>query len=250
MLKAQDISFAYHAHNPVLQHVSAEIVPGSFLAILGVNGCGKSTFLSCLTHMLKPKSGYVYLNDQSLTHISRSTRAQNIAFVEQHSHAGQLTVFDAVLLGRKPYISSAPKPEDLQVVSEVLDHLGLAEYSLRSISELSGGEYQKVMLARALSQDTPVLLLDEPTNNLDPANQQSVMRELRLIADTRNCAVAAVLHDINLALQYCDRFMLMANGRVYSYGGKETITQQSIYDVYGLKADIIYHNNHPYVIAC
>ena len=166
----------------------------------------------------------------------------------QHSHAGRLAVYDAVLLGRKPLIKSAPTEADLAVVDEVLKKLGLTDFALRYVDELSGGEYQKVVLARAFVQQTAVLLLDEPTNTLDPANQQEVMRVVRAAVDESGIAAAAVLHDVNLALRYCDRFLMLKDGRVAALGGPDIVTEESVRLVYGMETDVIEHRGRKVVI--
>ena len=143
---------------------------------------------------------------------------------------------------------AAPTQEDIEVVDKMVDRMGLAPYALRYVDELSGGEYQKVILARAFVQQTDVLLLDEPTNNLDPANQQEVMRVVREEVDNRGIAAAAVLHDINLALRDCDRICMIQQGRVAALGGHEVVTQASIKDVYGIDADILEHEGHRIVV--
>lgn len=240
-LEAQNVAFSYTRNRAVLEQVSAEVTSGSFLAILGVNGCGKSTLLSCMDDLLRPNSGAVLLAGKDVSRIKREERAEKISLVAQHSHANRLTVYDAVLLGRKPRMNGAPTEEDLHIVDGVLEDLGLSAYALRYADELSGGEYQKVMLARAFAQQTDVLLLDEPTNNLDPANQQEVMRLVRREADVRGLAAAAVLHDVNLALRFCDRFLMLKDGRVAAVGGLEVVTEEMIELVYGMAVDIIEH---------
>lgn len=248
MLEAHGLHFAYRAGSPILQGVDIDLAPGSFLAILGVNGCGKSTLLSCLTGAAKPASGQVLLDGAPLGQVHRLDRARKVAFVAQHSHANRLTVYDAVLLGRRPHMQGGPSKEDRQIVENALERLGLAKCELRYTDELSGGEYQKMVLARAFVQRADTLLLDEPTNNLDPANQQEVMREVRDEVDGRSIAAAAVLHDINLALRYCDRFLFLADGRVDAVGNQDIVTPEQIERIYGMKSDVIEHRGRRLVV--
>ncbi len=152
----------------------------------------------------------------------------------QHSEGGRLTVFDSVLLGRKPYIKINPTKEDLTVVEKAIKRMGLESFSLRYVDELSGGELQKVMLARALAQEPDVLLLDEPTSNLDIYNQCEVMRVIKEIAVSDNILVILVIHDINLAVRYCDRFIFVKEGQIYDFGGEEVINPFNIKNVYGI----------------
>lgn len=239
ILEARDIAYAYTSQTQILEKISASIEPGSFLAILGVNGCGKSTLLSCLDDIIRPQKGEVLLDDAPLSEYSREERATKIALVAQHSHAHGVTVYDALLLGRKPYIKAAPTDEDFAIVDRVIDELGLGPLALRYLDELSGGEHQKVVIGRALVQQTGVLLLDEPTNNLDMANQIEVMELVSKAAHEQHIACAAVLHDINLALRYCDRFLMLKDGNVRASGGREIITKETIEDVYDVSIDLI-----------
>lgn len=249
MLEARNIEFSFSRTRPLLHDVSLKIEPGTFTAILGQNGCGKSTLLSLMTAARTPSKGEVLLNGVPVAKVDRRERARKIAFVSQHSHANRLTVFDSVLLGRRPFMDSAPTPEDRAIVAQVLDKLGLGDYSLRYLDELSGGEYQIVVLARAFVQQTSILLLDEPTNNLDPANQQEVMRLVRNEVEQRNIGAAAVLHDINLALRYCDKFLFIKDGTVDAYGDIDIVTPEQVERVYEMKVDIIDHAGRKVMIA-
>lgn len=248
MLEARDVHFSYRAGTPILAGVDVDVRPGSFLAILGVNGCGKSTLLSCLTGAARPLSGQVLLDGVPLGRVHRLERARKVAFVAQHSHANRLTVYDSVLLGRRPHMQGAPSQEDHRIVLDTLKRLDLARCELRYTDELSGGEYQKMVLARAFVQQAETLLLDEPTNNLDPANQQEVMREVRAEVDRRGIAAAAVMHDINLSLRYCDRFLFLKDGAVDAVGGMEVVTAAQVKRVYGMDCEIIEHRGRRLVV--
>lgn len=247
-LEARDVGYAYGKGDPVLKDITAQIVPGSFLAILGMNGCGKSTLLSCLDDMLRPQKGVVTLAGRELSDYSRDERARHVALVAQHSHANGVTVYDALLLGRKPYVKAAPNEDDYAVVDRVIEELELGPLALRYLDELSGGEHQKAVIARALVQDTEVLLLDEPTNNLDMANQVEVMELVSHIAHEHGVACAAVLHDINLALRYCDRFLVIKNGTVLAAGGPETMTKEVIEEAYETHVELIEHEGTRLVV--
>lgn len=139
--------------------------------------------------------------------------------------------------------------EDHAIVASTLERLGLADYALRFMDELSGGECQKVVLARAFAQRTEILLLDEPTNNLDPANCHEVMAAVRDEVDERGVAAAAVMHDINLALGYCDRFLFLKDGKADSLDGAESVTSERIKRIYGLESEIIEADGRRFVMA-
>lgn len=254
MIEACGIDFSYKGSRTVLQDVGACVRSGEFMAILGNNGVGKSTFLYCLNRILKPDSGTVLVGSEDMGQgrdvrgLARNELAREIALVAQHSHAGRLTVFDSVLLGRKPYIGMVPTDNDLGIVQDVLERLDLTGLALRYVDELSGGEYQKVVLGRALAQKTDVLLLDEPTNNLDPANQLEVMGNVRRVVDSDGIAAVAVMHDLNLSVRYCDTFVFLKGGRVYAHGGPETVNPRTIREVYGMDADVIEHNGRKVIV--
>lgn len=160
--------------------------------------------------------------------------------MEQHNEASQLTVFDAVLLGRKPYIKMEPSEEDIEIAQKAIGRMELESYALRYVNELSGGELQKVVLARALTQQPDVLLLDEPTASLDIYNQHEVMRTVSEIAKKDNILVIVVIHDLNLAVRYCDRFMFVKDGEVYCYGDSSVLTDEVVSEVYRVPVKI--HN--------
>jgi len=164
MITVKNLSFSYK--EPVLNDLNFEAKEGEVIFILGPNGSGKTTLLRCIAGILKPK-GAVLIENMSLNDFSRKELAKRIAYVPQRGDTGFLTVFDVILLGRKPYMGFGPSYEDYRIVKEVISLLNLERLAFRRINELSGGELQKVMIARALAQKPRILLLDEPTNNLE-----------------------------------------------------------------------------------
>lgn len=249
MIEVKDISFSYgHGERVILDKVGFTLQPGQCMAILGNNGVGKSTLLKCMDRILKPSSGSVVIDGIDVLSVSRLELAKKLAYVPQSCNASHTMVFDAVLLGRKPYIKWDVSEKDKQIVSEILIQFELEEYKARYMNELSGGEMQKVLLARAVAQQPQFLLLDEPTSNLDPYNQHEMLKIMQDLARTKNIAVAIVIHDLNLALRYCDRFLFLKDSHVYSFGGMETVTSETIEAVYGMKADIIEHHGKKIVV--
>ena len=238
MMVAENIAFSYDNSRNILNNITFEAYEGSCFAILGNNGAGKSTLLKCLNRILKPKTGTVYLDGDNVKALNGNNIARRMAYVEQRSEGGRLTVFDTVLLGRKPYIRLNPTERDIEIVQRAIERLRLEQFSLRYVDELSGGELQKVMLARALAQQPAVLLLDEPTSSLDIYNQYEVMRIIRDIASSENILAIIVIHDVNLALRYCDRFVFVKDGLVYACGGEEIITEENIKNIYGIDVTI------------
>ena len=249
MVNVRDITFSYpHTSEPVLEQVGFDIAEGECLAILGNNGAGKSTLLKCIDRICHAPGAAVLVDGKNVLTMNGRTMAQHIAYVPQNADAVNMTVFDAVLLGRKPYIKWDTTSEDREIASRMIHQMGLDSYVLRNVSELSGGEAQKVMLARALAQEPKLLLLDEPTSNLDPRNQHEVLQVVRQIAREHQISVAIIIRDLNLAIRYCDRFLFLKGSKVYTYGGMEVMTPETTEAVYGMRAQVIQYGEVPLVI--
>ncbi|MBQ3301963.1 MAG: ABC transporter ATP-binding protein [Eggerthellaceae bacterium] len=244
----EGISFSYDAEAPVLDKVSTVVPDGKLTAILGNNGAGKSTLLYCLNRILKPKAGIVRFDDIDISALKRNELARKVALVAQKSDTSNLTVFDFVLLGRRPYMNFMPSKRDLLIVQDVISQLELDSLALRSVDYLSGGEFQKVVLARALAQQTANLLLDEPTNNLDPRNQVEVMQAIRHVMDARGITAVAVMHDLNLSLSYCDNLVFLKDHRIVAAGSGAMVTSELVEQIYDIKVDIIEHKGKRVVI--
>ncbi len=239
MLEVRNLSFSYKGNgNKVLDDVSFSLESGSFAAVLGNNGVGKSTLLKCIDRIIKPGSGTVTADGRDLLSMKGKELAKHVAYVAQDARKTDASVFDAVLLGRKPYIKWDASEEDYDRVSDMLKKLDLEDYALRSVSTLSGGEAQKVTIARALVQEPRILLLDEPTSSLDPRNQHDIMKLVRSIAKEQDILVVCVIHDLNLAIRYCDRYIFMKDGKVFAAGGREVMTPDIIEEVYNMHTHI------------
>ncbi|MEG0778089.1 MAG: ABC transporter ATP-binding protein [Oscillospiraceae bacterium] len=249
MVKINNLSFAYNrTAGKILDNIAFDIEQNSCIAILGNNGAGKSTLLKCIDRICPVKEGIVIVDGKNVFKMSNTATAQNIAYVPQRSEASDMTVFDAILLGRKPYIKWDATSEDREIVSDIIKKMQLEDYALRNVAELSGGETQKVMLARALAQEPKFLLLDEPTSNLDPRNQHEVLRAVRKIAKEHNISVAIIIHDLNLAIRYCDRFLFLKDSKVYAYGGLEVMTPETMEKVYNIHVHIIDYMGIPVIV--
>ena len=249
MVNVRNICFSYGKNTqPILDGVSFDLDNGQCMAILGVNGAGKSTLLKCLDRILTPRRGAVIVDGRDVYSMRGSEMAQNIAYVAQNARSVNMTVFDAVLLGRKPYIQWDATEKDRQIVRDIIHKMNLDDYVLRNMQELSGGEAQKVMLARALAQEPRLLLLDEPTSNLDPRNQHEVLRTVREIAWENNICVITVLHDLNLAIRYCDRFLFLKDADLFACGGMEVMTPEIIEEVYGMHVHVVETAGIPVIV--
>lgn len=249
MVEVKNISYSYNAAaGNVLSGVGFTMAAGECLAILGNNGAGKSTLLKCIDRVYPVKGASVTVGGKDVFCMSKREMAQQIAYVPQNTSTVDMTVFDAVLLGRKPYIKWDAGEEDRKIAMEIIQKLGLEEYLLRNVSRLSGGEAQKVMLARALAQQPKLLLLDEPTSNLDPRNQHEVMQTVRKIAREHQICVITILHDLNLAIRYCDRFLFLKDAEVYACGGREVMTPENIEAVYEMHVHLENYMDIPVII--
>ncbi|MBW1974644.1 MAG: ABC transporter ATP-binding protein [Deltaproteobacteria bacterium] len=238
ILKIDGIAFSYNSH-PVLDSVSFSIRPGEMVALCGVNGAGKSTLLRCILALLNPTNGAVLIGDQNVRNMKTAERAQKMAWVPQKSPEMELTVFDVVLLGRLPHGSSRPRLEDMKVVERVLDMLNLSHLSTRPMRTLSGGEAQKVIIARALATLPRVLLCDEPTSHLDMKNQLDVMKLLNRVTISQKLATLVAIHDVNLAVRFCSRLLFLKDGRIFAALRPEELSEDVIEAVYGVKVSIV-----------
>ena len=239
MLNVENLSFHYRSGPEILRQISFSLEEGQFLAILGNNGAGKSTMLKCFNQILRVKGGHVWMDGEDLLTMTHREVARRVAFVSQTIPSTQMTVHDVVMLGRRPYMQWGFTEEDHRIVHQAMDRLNLSAMRGRFLNELSGGERQKVMLARALAQQPKVLLLDEPTSSLDIQNQYQVLDIVRDICRTSSITAVMVIHDLNLALRFCDRFLLLKDGRVYRSWDSSILDRQALRDVYGVDAHVV-----------
>ncbi|HZK53769.1 MAG TPA: ABC transporter ATP-binding protein [Desulfosporosinus sp.] len=247
ILSVNGIEFRYGSRT-ILENIGFTVQRGEFLSILGNNGAGKSTLLKTLNKILLAKEGSILLDGQEVSKLSRLAIALKMAYVSQHYESNRQTVFDAVLLGRKPHIKWEATASDLALVQVILAKTGLEEFALRYLDELSGGELQKVVIARALAQEPEVLLLDEPTSNLDLRNQMEVLKTIQTAAQEKNIAVIAVMHDLNLALRFSDKFILLQDTKVFAAGGPEIMIAENITEAYGVAVNVERVQNQTIVI--
>jgi len=188
-LKIQGLNFRYN-DRLVLEDINLEVEEGEILTLLGPNGSGKTTLLRCIVRILNPERGCIFINEKQISKMKREQLAKRIGYVPQsESSSFPVTVFDTVLMGRKPYLSWNPTFKDFRIVSEVLHLLGLEEFTLRDLNELSGGEKQKVLIARTIAQGPEIMLLDEPTSSLDLKHQLEVLEVVRSLAKEKGISV-------------------------------------------------------------
>ena len=246
-LSVKDLSFSYGGRK-VLDKISFDVEDNSIVSILGPNGVGKTTLLRCLCNLHRPQEGSILVDGTDVLTLSGRELAKHIGYVPQSTKPVRTTVFDTALIGRRPYMEWGVTKRDMEITEGVLDALGLTGLSMRYANEISGGEYQKVQIARAMVQEPEILILDEPTNNLDIANQHVTMHAILNAVSSRGMCTIMTMHDINLAVHYSDRFLFIKDGRVWAYGGPEIITEELVHDVYGIDSDVIIHKGMPFVI--
>ena len=210
MIQVKDLVFGYNTSRKIIDQISFDVEDGYCIAILGNNGAGKSTMLKCLNRILSPNKGVVCVDALEITAMKQGEIAKHMAFVAQKNDNNRITVFEAVMLGRIPFIKWGVTREDEAVVSSVISQMHLDEFAVRYLDELSGGELQKVMIARALAQEPKVLLLDEPTSSLDTLHEKELLDTLsRADADK---TVLIISHRMS-TLTGCNRIIRLENGK-------------------------------------
>ncbi|QJB56696.1 ABC transporter ATP-binding protein [Pseudodesulfovibrio sp. zrk46] len=247
ILSVSDLDFEYSGRT-VLKDVEFGVDGGELLAILGPNGVGKTTLLKCINAIHSPCSGKVMVEDRDVLSMTPDEIALGIGYVAQQSEGSRLSVFDAVLMGRKPHIVWRVSEKDLRMVESALRRLHLNHLSLRYIDELSGGELQKVAIARALVQEPRLMLLDEPTSSLDLKSQVDILTMLRRVVDEHRIGAVMTMHDLNTALRYADKVLFLKNGRIHSTGPTCAVTSAVVEEVYGLPVHIHTVQGHPMVV--
>lgn len=246
-LEVNGLSFRYPALD-ILNKVSFMVEKGDCIAIMGMNGAGKSTLLKCINRVLKKTCGDVSVEGECIDGISQRELAKKMSYVVQRTSFANMSVFDTVLLGRKPYIVWDTTRSDHEKVRDVLKTMSLDKFALRNVNNLSGGEAQKVSLARAIVQETDIMLLDEPTSNLDMKNQLEVISMIKKIAKEKGIAAVVTMHDINLALRFADKFIFLKDKEIYTVGGEECVTSKTIREVYDVEVKVVVVDNMRIVI--
>jgi iron complex transport system ATP-binding protein len=238
-LTINKLSFKYDG-TQVLKDVDLEVKLGEMLSIVGPNGSGKSTLLKCINRILKTQQNTVLIDGEDTSKLNLKELSKIMGYVPQSStNTFPFTVFDIVLMGRKPYIHWSLSEHDTEIVAEMLDYLGIGELAMRHYNELSGGEQQKVIIARALAQQPRLLLLDEPTSSLDIKHQLEILCILKSLAKTQHCSVIVAMHDLNLASRFSDRMLMLKQGCIFTVGTPDAVlTEENIESVYGIKTQV------------
>ena len=238
-LEIKGIHFSY-GKRKILEDAGFAVDPGELCVLLGANGAGKSTLLKCINGLLTPARGNVVWNGRETDRLSVKEKAKIYGYVPQETGVrGGLTVMETILSGRLPYMGLAARRQDVEKAEKILIRLGMEHLAFCRMDTLSGGERQRALIGRAMAQEPEVLLLDEPTSSLDLRFQYEVMGLLKELGTEQSLAVVAVVHDLNLALDFADQAVLLSGGRVLAEGRPEAVlTPERIQASYGIPAEI------------
>jgi iron complex transport system ATP-binding protein len=246
-IQIKGVSVAYRSIG-ALDRITVSLEEGSVTSLVGPNGAGKSTLLRCINRILSPQLGTVLLDGKDINKLDSRGLARIFGYVPQH-HVTHLpsTVLEVVVMGRRPYVSWSLGRRDLEIAWNSLKVAGAEHLAHRYFGEISGGERQKVIIARALAQEPEVLLLDEPTSNLDLKHQLEILNLIRQLAKERGLTVVMALHDLNLACQFSDYVIILKEGKVFVTGNPHQVfTLKNIRSVYGVDVAIL---ENPWVIV-
>ncbi|MCX6677123.1 MAG: ABC transporter ATP-binding protein [Methanothrix sp.] len=247
-IEIKGLSFSYSSHK-ILEDVNLAVHDSEIVSLVGPNGSGKTTLIKCIDRILRPK-GCIFLDGRDIESLSRQEIARAIGYVPQSSTSSlSTTVFDTVLMGRKPHISWQVSDADLDKVAGILELLHLEDLAMRDFSQLSGGQRQKVLIARALAQEPAVLLLDEPTSNLDMRHQLEVMEIVRDMVHEKKISAVMAIHDLNLASRFSDKLAMLVKGKIYAKGHLGLLlSAENMAAVFGIEAMVMNVSGRPYIV--
>ena len=249
-LAITDLSFGYNG-KATIKDVFLEVERGEVVSLVGPNGAGKSTLIKCIDRILRPQRGTVLVDGKAASLMGSKDFSRMMGYVPQSTkEIFPYTVFDIVLMGRRPHIGWRVTGGDVKVVAKTLKFMGIEQFASRYFDELSGGEKQKIAMARAIVQEPEILLLDEPTSNLDIKHQLEVMRTVRLLVEKGGISAIMAMHDLNLASRFSDKIVMLKDGRVFEMGRPESVLiPENIEKVYGVRAEVIKDSTgRPYVM--
>lgn len=241
-INVKDLKFNYGKKN-VLNSINLEFEEGKFYGIVGPNGSGKTTLVKLIGNLLKFSQGSIEVDGENLSAYAEKKIARKMAFIPQMFYLNvAFTIEDVVAMGRYPYMKTMEplKETDLEIVRDALVKTNLWDLRHRYVNEISGGELQRVILARGLAQQTDILLLDEPLSHLDIYHQLDILNLTRELCKSQKKTILCVMHDLNFALEYCDDLLLLNKGKIHAFGeAKEVLTVDNIHKVYNIKVDIL-----------
>ncbi len=233
----------------VIDGISFELKAGSLISVLGPNGSGKSTLIRTVCGIMKPWSGSISVDGKDISDMEPKELSRNLGYVPQrYMQTDYLKVFDAVLIGRAPYMSWSFSKEDFEHAENAMMRMEVMDLADRYVNDLSGGQMQKIIIARALAQNPGYFILDEPTSALDLKNQMVALRTVKDIVSEGRSGALVAMHDLNLAMRFSDETIMLKDGKVYAMGRPEdVITEESIRDVYGVSSEVYEGKNGRFV---
>ena len=242
-IEIKNIHYSYDKHDLAVNDISLTVKKGEFFGIIGPNGSGKTTLLKCISGYLKPDSGQVLVEGRDVQTFKVREIAKTMALVQQHASLEfDFTVQDIVLTGRNPHLKrmQSETEADYEIAKQAMQRAEILHLKNRMVTELSGGEWQRMILARALAQQAGIMLLDEPVAGLDIRHQVAFLKTAKALSRAEHFSVVCILHDLNLARQYCDRIALLSGGRLHSLGTPEAVmTKENLEGVYGIGVNLI-----------
>ena len=247
IIKAENLNFKY-GEQKVLNDINFSVEAGNLITLIGPNGSGKTTLLKCINNYLEPERGSIQIKDKKIEEFGAEELAKIIAYVPQHEeYIFNMDVFNTVLMGRKAHSGWKANKEDKKIAAQVISSLNLSEIAFKKLNNLSGGQKQKVFVARALAQQSEIILLDEPTSNLDLKHQLEIMELIKKEVKMGKTAVVT-LHDLSLVSRFSDRIIMLKEGRIYSDGSKGSLSAEKINSVYGVEVSLKDHRGNSVII--
>lgn len=247
-ISIKDLTFSYKS-NKILDELNINVEDSEIVSLVGPNGSGKTTLIKCIDRILKPR-GSILLEGREVQEMKQQEIARQIGYVPQSSSTPlATTVFDTVLMGRRPHIGWRVSDFDLDKVSDTLERLNLQDLAMRDFGQLSGGQKQKVLIARALVQEPTLLLLDEPTSNLDMKHQLDVLETISSMVKEKGISAVMAIHDLNLAARFSDKLVMLKKGVIYAAGTPiDLLSEKNISDVYGVEAIVMRSLDKPCIV--
>lgn len=248
-LQIKNLSFGYKKNQMILNNINLEIKQGEILGILGPNGTGKTTFIKCINNIHKPSEGRILYDGNNIMNLSQLNIAKIIAYVPQYTNNFfPMNVIDTVMMGRMPYVKKNYSDEDKEIVFSIIKKMNLEKFAFRNIKEMSGGERQRVFIARAMAQQPKIIILDEPTSSLDLYNQLFILHTITKLAKENNITIIMTIHDLNLASMFCDNILMLKDAHIFAHGKPESIlTAENIYEMYKVRTEITTPENYKHI---
>lgn len=249
MLEIKNINFCYQKDKPILSDISFTVQRGELFGIVGPNGTGKTTLLKTINKLVKPQSGQILYNGRNIMQMSTNETARIIAYVPQHTASFfPMKTADCIMMGRLPYSGRNYSQKDRDIVFSLLKKTGLEDFAFRNIKQMSGGERQRVFIARAMAQQPEMIILDEPTSSLDLKNQLFIMHTISQLAKEENYSIILTLHDLNLASMFCDKILMLNNSRIFAYGPPQDIlTKENIDTMYNVETNVTVQDGYKHI---